>query len=381
MRFAFVAVNRWTVYGGSEVLWARTATLLAERGHAVFCCVPEKQLAGPHVRRLRDAGATVIKVHKRAPYGSPVLAARMGRKLFGNALPRPLREADLTVISQAHTFDGLSWAWRMRELGRRYCLISQAGSEHLQPADDEADRHRLAQRDAAASFFVSQATLELMRRQIADDIPAGEVAYNPVQVDAGAGPLPWPEGDGDEVRLASVARLEQFPKGHDLLLEVMALDKWRGRPLTLDLFGDGENRRIIERQIGRLNLGSVRLAGKTDDVTALWRDHHGLLLGSRVEGLPLALAEAMLLGRVPVVTDVAGNAELVTDGQTGFLAAAPTADLIDAALDRAWARRADWPAIGRAAAARARDVLPPDPVAALADRLETLVKDDPTSRT
>jgi glycosyltransferase involved in cell wall biosynthesis len=42
-------------------------------------------------------------------------------------------------------------------------------------------------------------------------------------------------------------------------------------------------------------------------------------MASSGEGKPLALTEAMLCGRPAVVTDVGGNAELVSDRVTGFV--------------------------------------------------------------
>jgi glycosyltransferase involved in cell wall biosynthesis len=73
------------------------------------------------------------------------------------------------------------------------------------------------------------------------------------------------------------------------------------------------------------------------------------------------LVEAMLSGRVPIAVDVAGIAEVLDDGVTGFLAAAPTEDGLDDALERAWQRRDEWQAIGASAAERIRELVPEDP--------------------
>lgn len=97
-----------------------------------------------------------------------------------------------------------------------------------------------------------------------------------------------------------------------------------------------------------------------------------LALASRYEGMPLAVLEALLCGRPCLLTDVAGHAEYVTEGENGFLAGAPTVASVAAALERAWQRRPDLPAMGRAAAERARRQIPPDPGAAFADELLAL---------
>jgi glycogen synthase len=120
-------------------------------------------------------------------------------------------------------------------------------------------------------------------------------------------------------------------------------------------------RRILMR-------GSARIEPRRA-VASIWDTRHGLLLPSRAEGLPLVVVEAMMSGRVPIVTDVAGNGELIDDNETGFLAAAPTEDSLDEAMERAWQRRSGWRAIGEAAARDVRRKVPPDPPSVFADLL------------
>jgi glycosyltransferase involved in cell wall biosynthesis len=97
------------------------------------------------------------------------------------------------------------------------------------------------------------------------------------------------------------------------------------------------------------------------------------VLPSRHEGLPLSLVEAMLAGRPTIATDAGGIAELLTDNETGFLAAAPTVAAFSDALERAWAARARWPQLGATARMRAQATVPVDAPAALARKLLALV--------
>jgi glycosyltransferase involved in cell wall biosynthesis len=82
----------------------------------------------------------------------------------------------------------------------------------------------------------------------------------------------------------------------------------------------------------------------------------------------------MLCGRVAVVSDVAGNAELLEHQVTGFVADAAAEESFAQALEQAWERRAEWREIGDKAAHHVRKEVPRDPPAVLADRLLGLVR-------
>jgi len=76
---------------------------------------------------------------------------------------------------------------------------------------------------------------------------------------------------------------------------------------------------------------------------------HVLVMASRVEVLSLAIVEAMLCARPVFATDVAGHAEIIKDGITGFLVDAPTAPSVAKALERLWVARGDLEARARSA--------------------------------
>ena len=84
----------------------------------------------------------------------------------------------------------------------------------------------------------------------------------------------------------------------------------------------------------------------------------------------------MLSGRVPIVTDVGGSAEVVVDGATGYIAAAPTEDALDDAMERAWNERHRWRDVGAAAAARIRTLVPREPERCFAEQLIELARSD-----
>ncbi|HEY3026132.1 MAG TPA: glycosyltransferase [Pyrinomonadaceae bacterium] len=151
-----------------------------------------------------------------------------------------------------------------------------------------------------------------------------------------------------------------------------------GSRLYVSFYGSGANRDALTSLAMRLDLRNVSFEGQTADVASIWKNHHALVLPSRAEGLPLPLVEAMMCGRPVVVTSVGGNAEVVEEGVTGFLAA-PDENSLDAALEKAWARRADLSEMGRLASVRIRELVQADPAKDFADALLEII-DSPGGR-
>lgn len=131
-------------------------------------------------------------------------------------------------------------------------------------------------------------------------------------------------------------------------------------------------RQVLERLSQKLGLTDRVVFAGFSSVEEIWATNHVLVMPSRYEGLPLAMVEAMLCARPVVATDVAGHAEIVEDGVTGFLAVAPTVSSMSAALERFWNRRSEAEEIGRAGAHRIRQLVQQDPVRVFSDKLSQL---------
>jgi glycosyltransferase involved in cell wall biosynthesis len=373
-KFLFISSNG-TPWGGSEELWAAAAIAVAGQGHQVTVLKPNVNLAHPRVERLRELGARVRDLSRmafvpRRLYQFAVStshAIAVAHRVASVARALALSKYDLVVISQGGNLDGVQIANVCRRMKRPYVLISQKAGDMYWPADARRERMRAVYSEALECYFVSEHNRRLTEEQIGVHLPNAAVVRNPFLV-PWARRTDWPD-QTNGLRLACVGRFYPAEKGQDLLIRVLARDKWRERPLSVTLFGKGSNQTGLEQMAAFHGVTSISFGGFTANVAEIWNDHHGLILPSRCEGLPLVLVEAMLCGRVPIVTDVAGNGEVMRDNVTGFLAAAPTEDSLDEALERAWQRRADLQAIGNAAADAIRTLVPPDPGQVLGDRL------------
>jgi glycosyltransferase involved in cell wall biosynthesis len=358
-------------WGGSEELWSQAALVLREDGHRVSASVPFSPGPRPVLTRLQEAG---IELQSRSP--GPSVWERAWRKATRQPrepLPRgetswlDQQHADLVCISQGGIADGLSWMLHCRRSGIPYAPIVHSNAEWLWPDDVQGEQMAMAYTSAATCLFVSERNRELLEDQIGEELTRTQLVRNPFKVATDAKPA-WPASDPDW-RLACVARLDPVAKGQDVLLRVLAAEKWRRRNLKVNFYGTGRCERNIRHLANRLALGSVEFKGHVADVEQIWADHHALVLPSRYEGTPLALVEAMFCGRACIVTDVAGNPELVEHGVSGFVACGASVNLLDRALEDAWQRRAEWQQIGAMARERIATLIPVDPVRQFCDLL------------
>jgi glycosyltransferase involved in cell wall biosynthesis len=382
-RIAFVSLMESDPWGGSEVLWSQAAMRLARDGHAVSASVSGWPARPEPIFNMMQAG---VNVHERwipaERFGSrPArrfvqrLLEPLARRARGSGMERWLgrAEPDLVCISNGWIGDEQGVMGLIARSGRPYSIIIQANAENWWPDDASARMLIDIYQHARRLFFVSERNWRLLETQLGIELANAEVVRNPCSLRRNAA-LPWPAGD-DTVQWACIGRLNPAAKGQDLLLQTMASEPWRSRAVTVSFFGSGPCEEGLRRLARRLGLEErVRFCGQVDDVEKVWTTHHALVLPSRYEGLPLVMVEAMLCGRPVILTDVAGNNELVRDNVTGFLAEAPTRRHLSLAMERAWENRHQWESMGKAAAIAIRKLLPADSAGDFAQRLVALAE-------
>jgi glycosyltransferase involved in cell wall biosynthesis len=375
-RILFVSTMGLVPWGGSEELWSRTALDLVSQGFSVSANVIEWSPVHPRVLELK-AKEVELRLRPRWYSFAKQPLRRMSFWLKSATVVEVERQIAerppaLIVASDGGAFPQLDLLELCVARQVPFVTISQANFEGHWLSDEDASRYRAALPRALRCFFVSRANLHLAEKQIGDPLPNGEVVWNPFNVSFDATPL-WPPVEGDAgIRFASVGRLHPPSKGQDILLEALAGPVWKDRRWCLNLYGEGPMRQVLERLVQTLNLTDRVFFGGFTTVEKIWATNHVLVMPSRYEGLPLAMVEAMLCARPVIATDVAGHAEIVDDGVTGFLAGAPTVGNLSEALERFWERREEAEAIGTAASRKIRRVMPSDPVRVFSDRLRQL---------
>jgi glycosyltransferase involved in cell wall biosynthesis len=373
-RIAFISTMEAVPWGGSEELWSRTALKLVAEGFRVSASVIDWSPLHKRVLNLMEAGVDVwlrparYSIWDRAwsritSRGQSVTAREVERLLSA-------KPAALVVLSSGGPFPAVELPELCIARRLPFVTIGQANSEGWWIEDAYAARYREALPQARRCYFVSNANRRLAETQIGRALCNAEVVFNPVNVEFQASP-PWPPiSRNEELQLACVGRLHPPSKGQDVLLEALAGPVWAGRAWHLNLYGDGTMRNTLERMVQRLGLSERVTFGGHVAAAQIWAINHALIMPSRYEGLPLAVVEAMLCARAVIATDVAGHAEVIQDGLTGFLADSPTVPSVSKALERLWDRRAELEEIGKAAALRIRQLVPADAARVFAEKIK-----------
>ena len=348
MKLAVVSLMTGVPWGGSEELWAATAREAVARGITVEAHLPEWLTVPSKVADLAKIGVRVS--HWKRP--DPSVLARIANRLRAstNLVKQVERsDADVLLLSLGSAFDIAGYPKLcdlLRASRRPFVLVVQHNYEAPLPSWAKERVEGVFER-AVKLVFVSERNRRSAERQLATPIPNAIVLQNPVNL---ASFEPVPTAACGVATLACVARLEVWAKGQDVLFEALAEPVWKSRDWRLTLFGEGPDRSYLERLALMYGIAErVIFAGQVKDLREAWVNQHLLVLPSRSEGTPLALIEAQIAGRPAVVTDVGDSARWVAEGQTGFVADAPTATSFGRALERAWHRRADWKPMGERA--------------------------------
>lgn len=177
---------------------------------------------------------------------------------------------------------------------------------------------RLALRGACAVVANAPGLARLSERM--DPVPV-RVIPNGVDSTVFRPGTPGERAEGGDFRILFVGRLHEL-KNIDLLFKAAAGLREEGVAVRLDLVGDGPQRPELEALAAALGIADrIGWHGwrSKEEVAALYRTASCFVNPSRYEGMPNTVLEAMASGLAVVASDVGGNNDLVTPGETGFL--------------------------------------------------------------
>lgn len=119
--------------------------------------------------------------------------------------------------------------------------------------------------------------------------------------------------------IAGVGRLNP-QKNFSLFLEIAAAIAPKFPEVRFLLAGEGPEESMLREKVNALGISDrVVFAGYVPDTRRVYVAADVLLMPSRFEGLPMTLLEAMAMGLPVVASKLDGIAEVIADGEEGFL--------------------------------------------------------------
>ncbi len=334
------------VVGGAEQVVADLATHLDPRRFAVTVCTTREE--GPLAPALRTAGVPVMVI------------GRLSRWDIGGAvrLWRYLRRGRFDVL-HAHKFGSNVWA---RLLGRSCGIAVVIAHEHSWDYRTKGMGRVRALTDRILTRFCDVVVTPSNADRRAWERVIGVAPRKLVTIHNG---VAAPRSHSDSLRreyslpegavvIGAVGRLET-QKGYDLLLRAFALLGDQQPQARLVLIGDGGERARLEALARDLSIADrVILSGYRYAASGFMTQFDVFASASKWEGLPLALIEAMSVGRPVIATRVGGVPEVVVDGETGLLTPNGDVERFAERLEQVVADPALRERLGRNARARYR---------------------------
>jgi glycosyltransferase involved in cell wall biosynthesis len=312
--------------------------------------------AGPLAQAWRERGLPV----ERMPAGPE---ARPGPRTL-LALRRTLTRERIDLVHAHLPVPGALARLATRGLRTRLVYTEHNTLDMYRPATRWLNMATYGWQNAvvAVSERVRESALRHVGRRALRHAQVIANGIDPDQLDRAAAqaPAPAPPALLDEALRVLVPATLERRKGQDLLIEAVAALAALGPgprvpPVHVWLAGHGAWRGALEAHARRRGVAErVHFLGQRSDVFALMRCADLVVLPSRFEGHPLALLEAMALGKAVVASAVGGVPETVRNGATGLLVPRGDVHALACALAHLGADQGLRVRLGRAAAREVR---------------------------
>lgn len=349
-------------WGGSEELWYQMAKQALAEKHTVLHLSYDCGTLHPKTQELITMGMKEYQRPTYTPQSNTFLrilqkAVFFFKKRLSQSVSELFAQQPDIVLYNGTCYsiaDEKKLLQYLYKSNAAFYILGHFTDERTNPLSASAKATVIkAYQRARNIFFVSARTKDVVEQQLDISIPQAVVVRNPVNLSS-VDMVPYPANNS--IQMAMVANLITEHKGQDIVLQILSAPAWQERNYHLNIYGTGKDEQYLKHLVQELGLtDKVSFYGKVNDIRLLWAANHILLMPSHMEGMPLALVEAMLCGRTAVVTDVGGNKEWMDDNSNGFIAAAATVPAFQEALNRAFQRRETWQQLGALAHQKAME--------------------------
>jgi glycosyltransferase involved in cell wall biosynthesis len=363
-------------WGGSEELWAAMAHNALDMKHEIFHSTLSPDPLHPKLSSLINRGMRQTKRRGLVSPGTKRIKRIFYKtiwfivnKFISNPFSAVFNTKQDIVVYNGTCYsiaDDEALLKKVDQHKTRFFIIAHYNIDNQRMINEyECEKIKLAFKKAESVFFVSERNLATARRQLIDPIVNAKIIRNPVNL-ASTEIVAYPKEA--VTQFAMVGNLLVNHKGQDLILEVLSKKIWKDRDWHLNIYGNGRDKVYLEGLIEMYGLkNNITFHGRVSDIRKVWSNNHLLLMPSFMEGMPLAVVEAMICGRPALVTDVGGHSEWITDGVEGFVAPAASVASLEKTMEICWQQKHNWEQMGLAAHKKALQLYDPNPGQTLLD--------------
>jgi N-acetyl-alpha-D-glucosaminyl L-malate synthase BshA len=308
-----IGITCYPTYGGSGIVATELGLELANRGHEIhFITYANPIRLDPNTPRIHyhEVEVSNYPLFQYPPY-SLALASRMADVADSYAL-------DLLHVHYAipHSISALL-AKQMLAPRRRLPFITTLHGTDITLVGADPSYHAITKFSIEQSDGITAISEDLRRSTVNTFEVENEirVIHNFVNCETYA---PAPQERSPEPLLIHLSNFRPVKRVLDCVRILAEIRKTVNARLLM--VGDGPDRGPAEQLARHLGVSPyIEFVGKQNHVERLIRRAHVLLMPSEMESFGLAALEAMACGVVPVVTNVGGVPELVTDGVDGCI--------------------------------------------------------------
>jgi glycosyltransferase involved in cell wall biosynthesis len=349
--FFFLSLMNGAPWGGSEELWYRTALHAAAKGYKVGCAFYNWEEKKEKMAALEKAGCRIYLLPNKGRRKKSFLQKlqyKISRWQVNRMIGKlPFHDYSLTVINQGG-LEVLTTTWRNAfRCIPAYVLLFHNYNEGdvFQPAKASYLRQWLAK--ASLNLFAARRIQQMLEEKLDVTIRHPALLLNPITIEPPTAapsysPLKSP------YLFVMLAELDVTRKAQDKLLEALSQSPWTERDWQLHLYGTGNDKAMLQGLVETLGLSEkVVLKGHTSHVKDVLQEAHLVLQLTHRDAMPLAVVEAMAMGRPVIVSNVGDMPYWVEDGRNGWVAKNASVAEIRAVLEKAWQEKETWPRAGQ----------------------------------
>jgi len=341
----FISIMNSAAWGGSEEIWYKSALHLAGKKQKVGVCCFNWKGKEEKLHQLQKAGCKLYLLP-----GKSETRSLWGKYKLKKALHSiPFSEYNKVVLNQGGWKDVAHGPFKKLYqklppyvlLFHNYDTLEKLKSNKIKLLHNWVQNAEKNIGDAGRIFSAIKSNCNL-------DIPRNYVLFNPVTIQLPGGQTPFTSTAEDKLEFAVLAELDVKRKAQDVLIKTLAAEKWKTRNFTLNIYGNGNDKQILEKLIIDTGLSSkVFLKGFTKDVKEVLTNSHVVLQLTHLDAMPISVTEALAMSRAVIASDVGDMPLWINEGVNGWITEKVCIEEIDRVLENAWQQRNKLEEMGR----------------------------------